>query len=99
VKTAILAGILSLVAFDAFAIVRYLVQDMTCDEVHRAVERDGAVILYRKAAASGLPLYDRYVSGPGLCGSNEEVVRSSVATADTPSCDVRQCRPVDRSSR
>ena len=54
-KRAVILAVVSLFPFEAAAIVRYLVQDMTCADVHEAIERDGAAILYRKASSNGLP--------------------------------------------
>ncbi len=91
-----LALLVLLIPFEANAIVRYLVQDMTCDEVQGAIERDGAAILYRKASASGVPLYNRYVSGPEFCETGQKIARASVATADSNSCSVSTCEDVNR---
>ena len=81
-----------LLPFEAHAIVRYLVQDMTCQEVQQAIERDGAAILYRKASASGLPLYNRYVRTGDFCEAGQKIARSSVATADTSQVHRQQVR-------
>ena len=62
------AAVFSLVSFDASAIVRYMVQGMTCAEVGEALERDGVAILFRPGK-SGVTLYDRFVKdGVVLCG-------------------------------
>lgn len=95
-KRAFIIGLFFLVPANAHAIVRYLVQDMTCDEVHEAIERDGQAILYRQASASGLPLYNRYVSGADFCKSGQKLVRESVATADTKNCSVNRCEEANR---
>ena len=82
-KRKLIIGLVFLIPFEAHAIVRYLVQDMTCDEVNEAIERDGQAILYRQASESGLPLYNRYVSGAKFCTDGQKLVCESVATADT----------------
>jgi hypothetical protein len=84
-----------LAASDAFAIVRYMVQDMTCSEVREALQRDGVAVLYRKSGRSGVPLYDRYVANQSYCQAGQEVVSEEVPTADTDSCRVPKC--LDRS--
>lgn len=97
-KKAVISAALFLLPFEAGAVIRYLVQDMTCDAVHEAIERDGAVILYRQASTSGLPLYNRYVSSGEFCPSGQRAARSSVATADTQSCPVSTCEDANRPS-
>src|SRR5690606_18818081 len=57
---------LSMASSDALAIVRYMVQGMTCAEVQEALNRDGIAILYRQAE-SGVALYDRFVKDESFC--------------------------------
>ncbi len=95
-KRAVIATMALLIPLPANAIVRYMVQNMTCDEVHEAIDRDGAAILYRQATASGLPLYNRYVKSAEFCEVGEKIANSSVATADTQSCKVIKCERVSR---
>jgi hypothetical protein len=95
-KRTALAAIFALVSFEASALVRYMVQNMTCAEVQEAVERDGAAILYRQATASGIPLYDRYVRSEEFCEGGETASRASVPTADTQSCRVSKCVDASR---
>ena len=87
----VLAALLVILPADAFAIVRYMVQDMTCAEVQESVGRDGVAILYRKAGAAGVPLYDRYVANRSLCQAGQDAIKDSVPTADTPNCRVSKC--------
>jgi hypothetical protein len=61
-----MAAIFSIVSFDASAIVRYMVQGMTCAEVQEALDRDGVAILYRQGE-SGVALYDRFVKDGSFC--------------------------------
>ena len=96
-KRTVIAALVLLVPFEAHAIVRYLVQDMTCDEVQEAIKRDGEAILYRQASASGLPLYGRYVSGAAFCKSGQKIASASVATADAKNCNVSRCEDANRS--
>ncbi len=51
-KRLMLGLILTLMPIEAFAIVRYMVQGMTCSEVQASVERDGVAILYQKAGSA-----------------------------------------------
>ena len=95
-KRIALAVVVSLISFEASAVVRYLVQDMTCAEVQEAIERDGVAILYRQATSSGLPIYDRYVKGEEFCDSGQNTSRASVPTADTDRCRVSKCVNVNR---
>ncbi|MBX3584241.1 MAG: hypothetical protein KF810_20350 [Rhizobiaceae bacterium] len=85
------AMVFALLPRDAFAIVRYMVQDMTCSEVQAAVERDGVAILYRKAGPSGTPLYDRYVANQSFCQGGQITIKEAIPTADTKSCRVSKC--------
>lgn len=87
----VLAAFLFGVPVDAHAIVRYMVQEMTCAEVQESVGRDGIAILYRKAGAAGVPLYDRYVANRSFCQPGQDLIRESVPTADTASCRVSKC--------
>lgn len=86
-----LAVVAALAPVEAGAIVRYMVQDMTCAEVREAVGRDGVAILYRRAGAAGVPLYDRYVANRSFCQAGQDAIVDSVPTADTPSCRVSKC--------
>lgn len=86
-----MAVILALVPFEASAIVRYMVQDMTCVDVQESVKRDGVAILYRKAGTAGVPLYDRYVANQSFCPTGQDTIKESVPTADTQSCRVSKC--------
>src|SRR5262245_17775659 len=79
-----------LVSFDASAIVRYMVQDMTCSEVHQALNRDGIAVLYRRGAAN-VALYDRFVKDEAFCAAGYVTAREQIATADTNDCRVAKC--------
>ena len=90
------AATMALTPVEASAIVRYMVQDMTCAEVQDAVSRDGVAILYRKAGKSGAPLYDRYVANGSFCQSGQNAIKGSVPTADTQTCRVSKCMDESR---
>lgn len=94
-KKLVVVAILALAPAEASAIVRYMVQDMTCAEVQDSVSRDGVAILYRQAGSNGVPLYDRYVANKTYCQSGQDTIAESVPTADTPRCRVAKC--LDRS--
>ncbi len=94
-KGIVFAALLSLMPGQASAIVRYMVQGMTCADVQGAVKRDGSAILYRQAAQSGVPLYDLYVANQSACQPGQATMRENVPTADTKSCPVEKC--VDQS--
>lgn len=87
----VVAAIVVLLPAEAWAIVRYMVQDMTCQEVQSAVRRDGVAILYRKGSASGVPLYDRYVADKSFCQPGQDAISEAIPTADTQSCRVSKC--------
>jgi hypothetical protein len=89
------AAVLSLVSFDAGAVVRYLVQDMSCAEVQQALERDGVAILYRQGK-SGAALYDRFVEDASRCPVGYTPTAEHIAVADTDECRVAKCISVRR---
>ncbi|MGE0281755.1 MAG: hypothetical protein AB7P20_14230 [Rhizobiaceae bacterium] len=85
-----LAAFFALVSFDASAIVRYMVQGMTCAEVREALDRDGVAILFR-TGKSGVTLYDRYVKDGSLCASGSLTATERITSADTDDCLVTKC--------
>ena len=95
-KKLILASIAVLAPAEASAIVRYMVQDMTCAEVQDSVNRDGVAILYRKSGSAGVPLYDRYVANDSFCQGGQDTIKESVPTADTQSCRISKCVDASR---
>jgi hypothetical protein len=90
-----IAALFSLVAFDASAIVRYIVLDMTCKEVREALDRDGVAILYRQGK-SGVTLYDRFVKDGSFCPTGYTAAREGIDVADTDDCRVAKCIEVRR---
>jgi hypothetical protein len=91
-----LAAAMALLPAEASAIVRYMVQDMTCSEVQSALTRDGMAILYRKSGKSGVPLYDRYVANQSFCQAGQDTISEGIPTADTGSCRVTKCMDQSR---
>lgn len=77
-------------ASDASAVVRYMVQDMTCTQVQAALDRDGTAILYRQGA-SGISLYDRFVRDRSACAAGYTSASERIAVADTDACRVLKC--------
>jgi hypothetical protein len=96
VKKLAVAAILALAPVEASALVRYMVQDMTCAEVQNSVSRDGVAILYRKAGTGGVPIYDRYVANESFCQGGQNAIKESVPTADTQSCRIAKCLDANR---
>lgn len=84
------AAFFSIISFDASAIVRYMVQGMTCAEVQEALERDGTAILYRQGK-SGVTLYDKVVKDETFCVAGFATAQQRVAAADTDNCRVTKC--------
>ena len=95
-KKFFVAFILALTPVEASAIVRYMVQNMTCADVQDSVNRDGVAILYRKSGSAGVPLYDRYVANASFCQGGQDTIKESVPTADTQSCRVSKCLDANR---
>jgi hypothetical protein len=90
-----LIAMFSVASFDAQAIVRYMVQGMTCSEVKEALDRDGIAVLYRQGE-SGISLYDRFVKDGSLCHAGYTPASERKAVADTDECPVRKCIEVRR---
>lgn len=88
----------SIVSFDASAIVRYMVQGMTCAEVQEALDRDGIAILYRQAE-SGVALYDRFVKDESFCQARSTTASEPISVADTDGCPVKKCIEMRRFGR
>ena len=84
------AAFFSIISFDASAIVRYMVQGMTCAEVQQAVDRDGIAILYRQGE-SGVTLYDRFVRDESFCPAGYTTAGERISAADTDDCRVVKC--------
>lgn len=84
------AALFFIVSFDASAIVRYMVQGMSCAEVHEALGRDGVAILYRQGK-SGVTLYDRFVKDGSLCATGYTAFGERITAADTDDCPVTKC--------
>ncbi len=85
---------ITMLATPALAISRYNSRSMTCDEVHRRIAAERAVILrYPSTRVAGMTLYDRYVSNAGMCGNYEYPQRFTVPTSDRPNCPVYACKP------
>jgi hypothetical protein len=92
----VLAAALSLLAAEASAINRYQTTSMSCAKIKAAVNSEGAAILrWQSTRNPGLPLYGRYVKSRQYCDPSEEATFASVPAADTKSCSVRKCVPVD----
>jgi hypothetical protein len=85
-----MAVFLSIIPFEAWAIIRYMVQGMTCAEVQAAVDRDGIAILYRQGE-SGVTLYDRFVRDGSFCGTGSMPAVEGISVADTDNCRVTKC--------
>ena len=71
------AASFALASSEASAIVRYMVQDMTCTQVQQALERDGVAILYRQGK-SGVTLYDRFVANGSHCATGFSAAREGI---------------------
>lgn len=90
---AALAFIALIAAGPALAISRYNSTAMSCAAVQQAIAREGAVVLrYPSRSKAQLILYDRYVADSSFCDGHEFADRTTVPTADSPSCPVRACK-------
>jgi hypothetical protein len=89
------AAFFTIVSFDALAVVRYMVQGMTCAEVQDALNRDGVAVLYRQGK-SGAALYDRFVKDASFCAAGYTTTREPIAVADMDDCRVVKCIEAQR---
>jgi hypothetical protein len=88
----LLAAAFSLVAFQASALTRYDIDDMTCAEIQALVKTDGSASLrYHSTRNFSLPLYDTYVSGQQSCDNSEVALRTGVPSTDKKYCPVYKC--------
>jgi hypothetical protein len=88
----LVAAAFSLVAFQAQALTRYDIDNMTCAEIQAQVKTDGSAILrYRSTRNFSLPLYDTYVSGQSSCANSEVALRTGVPSTDKKYCPVYKC--------
>ena len=63
-KRSLLAAAFCLVAFEASALERYDIDNMTCEQIQAIVAKDGlATLRYRSKRSFSLPIYDTYVHG------------------------------------
>jgi len=91
-KRLLVAAALCLVAFEASALERYDIDDMTCEQVQALVAQDGTAILrYRSKRSFSLPLYDTYVSGQQACDNSQVAQRTGVPSTDRKYCPVYKC--------
>ena len=90
-----MAAVFSIMSFDASAIVRYMVQGMTCAEVGEALDRDGIAILFRPGK-SGVTHYDRFVKDGSYCAAGYTTAAERISAADTDDCRVTKCIEVRR---
>ena len=91
-KRLLLAAAFLLVAFEASAVTRYDIDNMTCAQVQALLAADGSAILrYRSTRNFSLPLYDTYVSGQQSCANSEVALRTGVPSTDRKYCPVYKC--------
>jgi hypothetical protein len=82
--------LLAVVSSEASAIVRYMVQGMSCAEMQEALDRDGRAVFYRQGK-SGVTLYDRFVKDESFCPAGYIATRERIEAADTDDCSVIKC--------
>ena len=88
----LVAAAFCLVAFEASALERYDIDNMTCAQIQAIVTADGkATLRYRSKRSFGLPLYDIYVNGQQACENSEVALRSGVPSTDRTYCPVYRC--------
>jgi hypothetical protein len=72
---------------------RYDISNMTCDEVHAALQSSGKAVLWWHNKA-GLPRYAKYIDPGQACKMEQYKTRTAVGTTDAKSphaCRVIQC--------
>lgn len=95
--TVAMAGIVFMWAvLPADAVTRLRADQNSCAAVQATIAREGAVIVqYPSKRVPDLLLYGRYVASRSFCQQGEGAARSTVPTADTPSCRVRLCKRIE----
>lgn len=88
------AGI-ALSSGSAFAIDRYDVTKLNCDNARQILRDKGAAIFrYPSKRVSGMVLYDRYVRNSQSCDNDQYAERATVPTRDNLQCPVLNCQPL-----
>ncbi|PWK72637.1 hypothetical protein [Aminobacter sp. AP02] len=95
-RTILLAACLTLLAAEAQAESRYNTTSMSCARLQQTVRSDGAAILRWVSPTSGVQRYDRFVRDDSFCQVAFETKLTTVPAADTKSCRVYNCKPVQR---
>lgn len=95
-KTILLAACLTLFAAETQAVSRYNSTSMSCAKVQQTIRSEGAALLRWVSPTSGVQRYDRFVRDDSFCQVSFETKLTSVPAADTPSCRVYNCKPIQR---
>lgn len=95
-KTVLLAACLALIAVEAQAVSRYNSTSMSCAQVQQAIRNEGEAILRWVSPTSGVQRYDRFVRDDSFCQVAFETKLTTVPAADTKSCRVYNCKPIQR---
>lgn len=81
-----------LLAPPAVAVDRLNASEHPCASIHERIESEGAIIVrYPSSRPIGLTLYDRYVAGAYMCGSDDGLVNVTVPAHDGM-CTLTACQ-------
>jgi hypothetical protein len=77
----------------AHAVSLYDAATMSCAEAQRQIQAEGAVVLsFRSTPNRSMPRFGRYVDSDRFCRLLHNTKATSIPTADTNSCAVKECQ-------
>ena len=92
-KMLLIALGLSLLSAEAHAISRYNSTSMSCAEVKRTINAEGAAIMrWRSLTNSSIQRYGRFVASDAYCPAAEIAESSFIPSSDRKSCSVLECK-------
>jgi hypothetical protein len=96
-QRAVFLLILALLPGEALATVRYSSMSMLCEDIRSGIRSEGdAIVRYATKRTPSMELYERFVRDSRYCEYGERVKTTYIPAADTDSCRVFHCVPVDR---
>ena len=89
---------LLLLAGQATAVEKHMVNEMTCEQVKAALQSEGkALMRWHSKNVPGMMRYGMYHAGRHMCKNQQIALRVRVEASDTKDCIVVQCSGYGRS--
>jgi hypothetical protein len=90
---------LLLLAGEATALEKHMVNEMTCEQVKAALQSEGkALMRWHSKNVPGMMRYGMYHAGRHMCKNQQIAMRVRVSASDTKDCIVVQCSQYGRSA-